>query len=144
MFIRDEGRRFADVVDGTSNCFALGERVWKRKLSNGNIVLTLAGLVFGCRGQTTGITLDHGLMDVVGAGRFRLNYNETNVNRAKRAYSSNHAGGCQFSNCDGSVRFVSETIDADMQVTQQTFDADCNSTWEYLISIADGNPIGDF
>jgi prepilin-type N-terminal cleavage/methylation domain-containing protein len=144
MFIRDEGRRFADVADGTSNALLVGERVWRRKQANGNIGLPVAGLVFGCRGQATGVMVDWGLMDVVAAGRFRLNYNQGVVTRIKRSYSGNHVGGVMFALCDGSVRHVSETIDADMQTTQQTFGADPNSTWEYLIAIADGNPVGDF
>jgi prepilin-type N-terminal cleavage/methylation domain-containing protein len=144
LFIRDDGRRFADIVDGTSNCFALGERNWRRRQTNGTIALPVGALVFGCRGQATGIMVDYGLMDVVSAGRFRLNYNQGNVGRLKRSYGSNHPGGTQFSLCDGSVRFVSENIDADLNAMQQTVDADPNSTWEYLIAIADGKPVGDF
>lgn len=144
LFIRDQGRRFADIADGTSNCLAIGERVWKRKQATGAIGLPVGGLVFGCRGQATGVMRDWGLMDVVAAGRFRLNYDRGIVTRIKRSYSGNHVGGVMFALCDGSVRHVSETIDADMQATQQTFGADPNSTWEYLIAIADGNALGDF
>ena len=81
---------------------------------------------------------------VVGIGRFRLNYNQTLVTRSKRAFSSNHSGGCQFAFCDGSVHFISETIDADMSAAQQSNDADPNSVWENLIAIGDGNVVGDF
>ena len=144
LFIRDEGRRFADIADGTSNTFAIGERSWRRVQSTGVVGLPVAGLVFGCRGIASGIVSDWGLMDIVAIGRFRMNYNLGNVGRLKRAFGSNHPGGSQFAFCDGSARFVSENIDADMNVMQQTVDATPNSTWEYLITIADGNPIGDF
>ncbi|MGE0756432.1 MAG: DUF1559 domain-containing protein [Pirellulaceae bacterium] len=144
LFVRDMGTRFAEITDGTSNTLALGERNWRRLQPNGTAGVPAAGLVFGCRGQASGVMRDWGLMDVVAVGRFRLNYNQGIVTRLKRSFGSHHPGGAQFSLCDGSVRFVSETIQADMQATQQTTDADPNSTWEYLIAIADGNPVGDY
>ncbi len=144
VFIRDVGTKFSELTDGTSNTFAIGERAWRLRQANGTVGIPAAGLAFGCRGQATGVQGDFGIMDVISAGRFRLNYNQGVVTRIKRAFSSNHTGGAQFANCDGSVRFVGETIDADMQPSQQSLDADPNSTWENLIAIADGNPVADF
>jgi prepilin-type processing-associated H-X9-DG protein len=135
---------FQDITDGTSNTFAIGERNWRRRQANGTEGLPVAGLVFGCRGRASGVTNDWGLMDVVGVGRFRLNYDQGLVTRLKRAFGSAHPGGGQFALCDGSVRFISQTIDADMQSTQQSLTADPDSTWEYLIAIADGRAVGDF
>ena len=144
LFIRDQGTKFSEISDGTSNTFAVGERAWRRRLTDGSIAIPAAGLISGCRGQATGIMVDYGLMDVVGVGRFRLNYNQTLVTRAKRAFSSNHPGGCQFAFCDGSIHFISETIDGDMNAAQQSNDADPNSVWENLIAIGDGNTLGAF
>ncbi|MEQ1830997.1 MAG: DUF1559 domain-containing protein [Pirellula sp.] len=144
LFIRDQGTKFGEISDGSSNTFAIGERAWRRRLTNGTIAIPAAGLIAGCRGQASGIMVDWGLMDIVGIGRFRLNYNQTLVTRSKRAFSSNHTGGCQFVFCDGSVHFISETIDGDMSAAQQSNDADPNSVWENLIAIGDGNVVGNY
>lgn len=49
LFIEDEGRAFRDVLDGTSNVVALGERRWQFKRTDpaGGIYLSAAGLVLG-------------------------------------------------------------------------------------------------
>ncbi len=47
LFIADQGRNFRDILDGTSNVVALGERRWQFKDQAGAIQITGAGLVFG-------------------------------------------------------------------------------------------------
>ena len=52
-------------------------------------------------------------------------------------FASNHPGGVNFLFGDGSVHFVSETID-------HNTDGNKNSVLEYLICYKDGHPVSDW
>jgi prepilin-type N-terminal cleavage/methylation domain-containing protein len=134
--------RIRDITDGTSNTLAVGERRWQyKRASDGSTQLARAGVVFGIRRpQNSG----RGRSEVVGEGRGKLNYTGPSANRGRRAFSSMHPGGAMFCLGDGSVRFVSETIDADMNANQLSRNNAVNSTWERLLSRRDGDPVGQF
>jgi hypothetical protein len=120
----------AQITDGTSNTFALGERAWLlkgRKLQAAVALMT--------NGDSDAHS-DQGSVYGQGCGRYRLNC--TDSDNCARAFSSMHPGGALFALVDGSVRFVSETID------HNTTDATVDSTYERLISIADGQPVGNY
>lgn len=120
----------ARITDGTSNTLALGERGW---LLNGRKLQAATALM------TNGDSEAHsnqGTVYAMGCGRYRLNC--TDSDNCARAFSSLHPGGSHFALADGSVRFLSETIDHNT-----TSDA-IDSTYERLISINDGQPVGQF
>ncbi len=105
---------------------------------------TSAGNAWGCRDLAGGVINQS---DVLGSGIVTINNSDRDVNIdiARRGFSSQHPGGAQFALADGSVRFISETIqtagyDANGQNTGGTVD----STYEYLLAIGDGNPVGDY
>jgi prepilin-type N-terminal cleavage/methylation domain-containing protein len=142
VFGRNKGRKMSEITDGTSNTLAVGERNWQRKYDDGVLRTVLAGVVFGIRGQRNRDSW--GLADALGSARFRINYDNgasSPLSRSRRGFGSVHPGGTQFTLCDGSVRFISETIDADMDSTQQTVDILPNSTWERLCACMDGEPV---
>ncbi|QDS89093.1 putative major pilin subunit [Rosistilla ulvae] len=89
--------KFRDITDGTSNTFALGELSWND-----------AGTVFrmwvrGCGGSAC--TSCKNIVDGIGITP-AVSGNFNNV-----SFGSQHPGGAHFVQCDGSVRFVSETVD---------------------------------
>ena len=122
MFVRDENvraanpkdrRRMADVTDGTSNTYAIGEALPE---------LCSHTFWYGVNVNlaTSAIPMNH-YLKVYRATNPRQNYFGNLGPRPQFApywdwvnnysYASNHTGGGQFTMGDGSVRFVSESID---------------------------------
>jgi len=90
ILIREVCVRVRDITDGTTNTFLAGERSVK-----------------SAAGIWPGLTSTQNETDIVtdsSAG------NE--INSGIAAYSSLHPGGATFAFCDGSVRFISETIES--------------------------------
>jgi prepilin-type N-terminal cleavage/methylation domain-containing protein len=144
----DSKIRFRDIKDGTTNTFMIGER---------DTYQCRSGAWPGVRNPQGGGS--RGIWTSVGHGRSRLN--ETNPpipwgnNRGcGEGFSSEHPGGAHFAMSDGSVRFISETIEYSdgcrngccVYHTNVTGDPDCRwfSTYTKLHHRKDGLPIGDF
>ncbi len=141
IFFEHRGLKFGDIRDGTSKTILLGERRWQYSDINGQLTSARAGVVFGINARQVG---QRGRNAVVGDGGQKVNYNHTNTNRSARGFSSNHPSGAVFVLSDASVRFVSDSIDADMKNNQQSNNAAVNSTFERLLARQDGQPIGDY
>ncbi|WP_437222199.1 DUF1559 domain-containing protein [Planctomicrobium sp. SH661] len=116
--------RISDIADGATNTFAVGERAYTVANSQLN-----ASLVFGLHDSDVDQT-SYGTSTSAGCGKYLMNSDQ-------RGFSSSHAGGAHFLLCDGSVRFVSQN-------TNHNVDETINSTIEYLIAREDGKSIGDF
>ena len=114
MFVEDKGIKFRDVLDGTSNVFLFGERRWQyNDAFDRSIQLAAAGLVYG---RETNGSLTNEAGAVIGVGIVRMNYDGartgvTGARRKKTGFSSMHPGGAMFAFVDGSVHFISETIE---------------------------------
>jgi prepilin-type N-terminal cleavage/methylation domain-containing protein len=128
-FYGQEARRFSDIRDGTSNTFAVGERFY-----NPGYPACSAAVWAGC---IDCINTRDFAYDIAGTGWVSINDEGTNVWYFPQAFSSRHAGGAQFVRFDGGVNFVSENI-------AHNPDAPANSTYEYLLHIADGQWVGDY
>jgi prepilin-type N-terminal cleavage/methylation domain-containing protein/prepilin-type processing-associated H-X9-DG protein len=90
---------FHDIVDGTSNTFAVGERDF----------YCAAGLWAGVRDAR-----GHGPLGadyVLGRVSYKMNAVKNVGNPSCcQAFSSPHPGGAHFAMCDGAVRFINENI----------------------------------
>jgi len=95
IFFLNEGVRFADVLDGTSQTFAVGER------SSLFASSTWVGMVRGG---------DHAPARVIGVATFPPN-SDADEEHYTHNFSSLHPAGTQFLATDGSVRLVHESID---------------------------------
>ncbi|HRX81722.1 MAG TPA: DUF1559 domain-containing protein, partial [Pirellulaceae bacterium] len=146
LFRQDEALSFRDMIDGSSNVIALGERRWQSKTTAGIQTIGAAN-VWGIR-DLGSVTLANSdiLGDVLGASTCSINNNapDATSTRKRRGFSSQHPGGAQFALADGSVRFISETIETDFDANGSNTSGDVDTTFEYLMAIQDGNPVGDY
>jgi prepilin-type N-terminal cleavage/methylation domain-containing protein/prepilin-type processing-associated H-X9-DG protein len=106
LFDRDNRGEYGmhNVLDGTSNTFAVAETKWKMDNNERN-----RGRIFGSTDTTAGATGATNALMVNGEWQINWTAREGNPNPHRTA-GSNHPGGAQFGMIDGSVRFVSETI----------------------------------
>lgn len=103
LLYRNSAIRFRDIIDGTSNTFAAGERDFD--CSSGVWAGTRNSTGPGPRGNNYQL----------GRVSIPLNFksNPTGNNSCCEGFSSAHPGGANFLLADGAVRFVSETINFD-------------------------------
>ncbi len=129
MFGHDDCPKFRDLLDGTSNTVMLIETL--RFLHNG--VTPAWGYV---RWVGDGIDLAYGpgINHLGPCCGWDATPNARPMVRNRLAHwgspGSLHPGGCQITMADGSVRFISETVDL---VTRQR-----------LAQVGDGQPLGEF
>ena len=151
LFREDSDYSFASIRDGSSNVIALGERVYFIRTDTGTDYSAGAAVLFGVRRRNA----EANRADQVACGCPGINHEvDTSAGRARRGFSSNHPGGAQFALADGSVRFISETIDFDGQAAVSGEEGttcvddpllrDVDTTFEQLIAIMDGAVVSDF
>ncbi|MEP3478707.1 MAG: DUF1559 domain-containing protein [Fuerstiella sp.] len=133
LFYSNSKTRIRDVTDGTSNTICVGERA--SVLRGVNLRAATMFMQNGAAGNADNL----GIVYAAGSGRRLIN--DVSATNTRRGFSSNHTGGAQFLLTDGSVRFISENIDHNPAPTVFT---DVNSTYERLLSIADGQVVGEF
>ncbi len=129
------GNKLKDITDGLSNSIFVGER---RSTEGG-----YAGLLIGGRSPRVG---NDGLVwsdAFIGLGGYRMQdgYSKTAGKSPEVAFSSAHPGGAQFLFGDGSVHFLSETIDwlPNASPTKEQW-----GTFNRLCAVSDGYPVSDY
>ncbi len=129
-------RRFGDITDGLTNTIAVGERCW----AIGSVDYR-AAVAWGQRGSGEASTLENtNMISLFAVGWRPMNAPQESAAAPthRRGFSSTHTGGVQFLLADGSVRFISENVDHNFGNRL------INSTFARLLSVNDGDPIGEF
>jgi prepilin-type N-terminal cleavage/methylation domain-containing protein len=113
--------KFGDIKDGTSNTVAIGES--KQGIGGGKTSYVYgpywgAGVHTCCHGRTrrdTFITTTGGISGPYGYVYGAVNYDVSGTAHLQRQYAwqfgSYHPAGAQFVMCDGSTRFISDSVD---------------------------------
>jgi prepilin-type N-terminal cleavage/methylation domain-containing protein/prepilin-type processing-associated H-X9-DG protein len=127
---------FQDILDGTSNTFAVGER---------DTFYCRSGTWVGVRNGNGGGS--RGVFVVVAQARAKLNESvlpwDHDPEGCGQGWGSLHPGGAQFVFCDGSVTFVPETIQFHHNRGGWNNNGDpANGLYQRLISRADSLPGG--
>lgn len=99
---RNTKKAMRDVIDGTSNTFLLGELSW-------NEANCYRAWVRGCSGAASPPCKN--IKNSINKVKY-ITTDLTTFNDV--SFGSQHPGGCHFAMADGSVMFVSETIDMDV------------------------------
>ncbi|MFO1005011.1 MAG: DUF1559 domain-containing protein [Planctomycetaceae bacterium] len=151
MFAANVHKGIRDNTDGTSNTLIVGERAFK-----------FEGLTAGAGNALGfGMTSDNGAsyigsyarsaLAVYGIPYWGINQSVTNANHQTRGFSSNHVGGVHFLLGDGAVRFISDNIDhkpnsigAALGTGSHGGPTFVDSTFEYLLTISNGEVVGEF
>ncbi len=115
MMIEDKSIKFGDIVDGTSNTFIVGEVAFSgdgRNFDNGGGGNLWDPRWYGSLQTRGGLARADAPESVMRAGEFRMNPpSVASLNVKRNSFKSRHTGGAQFALADGSVHFVSESID---------------------------------
>jgi prepilin-type processing-associated H-X9-DG protein len=133
-----QGTRMAEITDGTSNTFAVGERGYTHQ----------AAYWVG----VGNVNSEAGWSSPKAVGRvFLFRPNPPILNRYYSAFSSQHPGGLNFVYCDGSVHFIPDTINFNngagnngWAVPWGNVDKTTIGVYQRLGARNDGQPVGEF
>lgn len=134
--------KMGSISDGTSNTICVGERAYQV----GSVVMA-AAVWAGCAAAAHDDCID----DSWATGIAPINPTQpvfvtaTGKYARQQALSSNHTGGAMVGLFDGSVHFLSQSVDFNMggsgAATNTTV---ADSVYEYLIQKDDGQVVGEF
>lgn len=136
---------FRDITDGTTNTIVVGERPSKRyakqTVNNGPWAGVWAGQELSCTGITNVWCLLGKTEYQMNSGKHREGAGSTSAtDEPLIAFGSQHTGGANFALADGSVRFISDSI----QWNDDPNGTNDRGAYHLLGSMADGQVLGEY
>lgn len=128
VLFRNSAIRIADIKDGTTHTFAVGERTFELAKSTWYAAIPGYTVNAGMPGMPS-LTEGAGQLVLGHVGQPGMHHSANNTTHVVN-FSSHHVGGTNFLLCDGSVRFVSDNI--------------AYNIYRWMGERADGHPIPDF
>lgn len=110
MFLRDGKIKFGDITDGTSNTLLIGETLFYSYMREG-MGSTWDPSLYG-RARAGNNHAGHATLAMTRIGFRQINPSlNMDIVTLRESFGSEHTGGAQFALADGSVHFLSQTID---------------------------------
>ncbi|GAA5507480.1 DUF1559 domain-containing protein [Novipirellula caenicola] len=117
VFLRDKAIKFRDVLDGLSNTIAVSERVYSQGTPT-RVIDCYAGIFVGTDSGNEQLTIRKTF------GGFSAPINSISGTECQYGFSSHHPGGIMTLFADGSVHFITDSIEHIRFTTTNNRDVD--------------------
>ena len=148
MFTRNEQTTIGEITDGTSKTIMIGEQFWRGDGATAGSANPFAfdGMWYAGTGRANGAGTN--TLTLLAVGQFALNIakdSAASVSEKRASFSSNHTGGVNFTFGDGSVHFLSDSINNnETELGQFTSGSQIIGTFQRLTASSDGLVVGSF
>jgi prepilin-type N-terminal cleavage/methylation domain-containing protein/prepilin-type processing-associated H-X9-DG protein len=134
-----EPLKLSSVSDGLSKTIFFGERAWQLTANNGKQVIVGAAVWPGVRMVEEIYNSNLNFSNSLAVAALKINEADgSTTDDSRRSFSSQHPGGAMFAMGDGSVTFMSETV---QHVINNGAPYDGHCVFDYLLVRDDGQPV---
>jgi len=131
--------KLASISDGLSKTIFFGERAWQLTANNGKQVIAGAGTWPGVRMVEEIYNSNLNFSNSLAVAALKINEADgSTTDDSRRSFSSQHPGGAMFALGDGSVTFMSETVE---HVINNGAPYDGHCVFDFLLVRDDGQPV---
>ena len=136
-----KGIPLGDVTDGTSNTFFCGETI-SYAIAQGNPFIWDPAMYAATKNNGTAARTLGQIR--TGHGKFDPDWMVEDDEILRNSFASNHTGGAVFAFVDGSVHFISDSIEHNQLTENEWRVGGVRGTYQRLFSRNDGLVVGDY